>query len=67
MFDDDLWKSFVYRTFSNVKYQDLCATINPGRDEILLTFSSRPKSVEDQISSEPKTISKIYNDNAAID
>ena len=29
MFDDDLWKSYVYRTaFSNVKYQDLCAKIN---------------------------------------
>ena len=32
MFDDYLWKSFVYRTtFSNVKYQDLCATINPSK------------------------------------
>ena len=28
MFDDYLWKSYLYRTtFSNVKYQDLCATI----------------------------------------
>ena len=32
MFDDYLWKSYVYRiTFSNVKYQDLCATINPSK------------------------------------
>ena len=30
MFDEYLWRSYVYRTtFSNVKYQDLCATINP--------------------------------------
>ena len=32
MFDDYLWKSYVYQTtFSNVKYQDLCATINPSK------------------------------------
>ena len=29
MFDDYLWKSYVYRTtFSNVKYQDFCVTTN---------------------------------------
>ena len=32
MFDDNLWKSYVCRTtFSNVKYQDLFATINPSK------------------------------------
>ena len=32
MFNDDWWKSYVYRTtFSNIKYQDLCAKKNPWR------------------------------------
>ena len=32
MFDDYLWKIYVYwTTFSDVKYQDLCATINPSK------------------------------------
>ena len=32
LFDDYLWKSYVYRTtFSKIKYQDLCATINPSK------------------------------------
>ena len=32
MFDDYWWKSYVYlTTFSNVKHQDLCATINPSK------------------------------------
>ena len=36
MFDDYLWKSYVYlTTFSNVKYQDLCATINPSKIKYL--------------------------------
>ena len=36
IFDDYLWKSYVYRTtFSNVKYQDLCATINPSKIKYL--------------------------------
>ena len=36
MFDDDLWKSYVYwTTFSNVKYHDLCATINPSNNKYL--------------------------------
>ena len=36
LFDDNLWKSFVCQTtFSNVKYQDLCATINPSKIKYL--------------------------------
>ena len=32
MFDDYLWKSYVHRTtFSNVRYQDLRATIHPSK------------------------------------
>ena len=39
MFDDYLWKSYVYRTtFSNVKYQDLCATINPSKIKYVFRF-----------------------------
>ena len=35
-FDDYLWKSYVYRTtFSNVKFQDLCATINTSKIKYL--------------------------------
>ena len=40
MFDDYLWKSYVYRTtFSNVKYQDLCATINPSKIKNVRKYS----------------------------
>ena len=36
--DDYLWKSYVFRTtFSNVKYQDLCATINPSKIKYIST------------------------------
>ena len=36
MFNDYSCKSYVYRTtFSNVKYQDVCATINPSKIEDL--------------------------------
>ena len=36
MFDDYLWKCYVYRTtFSNVKYQDLCATTNLSKIKYL--------------------------------
>ena len=36
MFDDYLWKSYVNQTtFSNVKYQDLCETINSSKIEYL--------------------------------
>ena len=53
MFDDYLWKSYVYRTtFSNVKYQDLCATINLSKIKYLQnhnlaikSFSNRPISM----------------------
>ena len=46
MFDDYLLKSFVYwTTFSNVKYQDLCATINPSKIKYL----------------QSKTISKVWS------
>ena len=31
MFYDSLWKSCVSDYFSNVKYQDLCATINSSK------------------------------------